>query len=270
MANENSFFMEVAISASLKAGQVLLDRFDDRVTATRKESVRDIFSEIDLDAECCAIDAIKMKCPGAGILCEEQGIIGTLKDSYWIIDALDGTVNYLNGVPFYAVSIAHVTDGSPDACSIFFPAMNELFFAAKTLGSFKNQSKITVKDVGLDSALLAASFSGKKLDDAKRPLEYELFGRLNDMSSGCLRTGSAALNLAFLAEGRFGGCWGKLSRIWDVAAGLLLAEEAGAKVALYKAVEFPDRVSYIASCHTIFNLISDMVVPCFIGGEDAS
>lgn len=267
MIHESRLYMEVAISASLVAGQLLIDRFGDPVTAARKESIRDVYSEIDLDAESRAIDVIASKCPGTGILSEERGVIGALNDSYWIIDALDGTVNYLHQIPFYAVSIAHISHGKADACAVFFPAMNELFFAAKGLGAFKNQKKISVNDDELERSLLAVSFSGKHLDDRDRLLEYELFGRMNDISSGCLRTGSAALNLAFLAEGRFNGCWGKLSRIWDVAAGLLLAEEAGAKTKIVRSPKFTDRISYIAACESVFESLVGIVVPCF-GGDN--
>lgn len=231
--NDYTQKLEIAIHAAVAAGNILNNHVGDafHLTRVRKESFRDIATEADMYAEKKIIEMIQQK-DNSPIVSEEAGVVGDLdeKRGYWVVDPLDGTVNYAHRMPFYAVSIAYMEDGVPVVGAIYNPTLNELFYGAKGLGVYKNHNKISVIDRKPEDSLFAISFSGKKYDNEVRPQEFANFREINDKTMGCLRTGSAALNLAYLAEGRLGGCVGRFNKIWDVAAGFIIAELAGAKV----------------------------------------
>ena len=228
----NSEILKVAIKASVEAGKILMQNFEKNNSSFKiKESLRDISTEIDTMAENTIIKILKNFDDEITIYTEEQGLVNDKsKNKYWIIDALDGTVNYINRIPFFCVSIAFVKDDKVETSAIFVPYFNDLYFAARGIGSFKNHQALKVGDCNFSDSLFAVSFSGKNHEPKIRKKEFELLGEVNDSSRGCLRTGSAALNLALLAEGSFDGCWGKANKYWDIAAGLLIAELAGNKL----------------------------------------
>lgn len=264
MNNKLATLMEVAISAAMGAGRELLDRYGDQFTTLSKESARDIVSDADYAAEDRAIDIVRRHIPNARIFSEERGEIGsTDAQDYWIIDALDGSVNFVHQVPLFSVSVAYFGGGQVQAGCIYVPLADDIYYAARGLGAFKNKRALRVQEVHLKQSLFAASFSGKNFDPTRRDQEYMAFGRVNDASCGCLRTGSAALNLAFLAEGRLNGCWGKANKRWDIAAGLLLAEEAGAHVETTPASDDGERLNFIAAPASNFHFLTDQVRSCF-------
>jgi myo-inositol-1(or 4)-monophosphatase len=264
MNNNLPDLMEVAISAAMGAGRELLDRYGEQFTTLSKESVRDIVSDADIAAENTAIEIVRSHYPNARILSEEKGQTGDSQaDDYWIIDALDGSVNYVHQVPLFSVSIAYFREGEVQASSIYVPLADDIYYAAKGLGAFKNKHGLRIQDLPLSQSLFAASFSGKNFDPDRRDQEFLAFGRINDASCGCLRTGSAALNLAFLAEGKLNGCWGKANKHWDIAAGLLLAQEAGAQVQTSAVSQGGDRMNYIAASNSNFYFLSDHVRSLF-------
>lgn len=264
MNNNVASMMEVAISAAMGAGRELLNRYGDQLMTLRKESARDLVTEADYAAEDRAIEIVRSQLPNARILSEEKGETGDVEaQDYWIIDALDGTVNYIHQVPLFSVSVAYYKDGQVQASSIYVPLADDIYYAAQGLGAFKNKRSLRVRDVPLSQSLFAASFSGKNFDPPRRDKEFIAFGRVNDASCGCLRTGSAALNLALLAEGKLNGCWGKANKRWDIAAGLLLAKEAGAHVETTAAREDSGRLNYIAAPMSNFEFLSDHVCSCF-------
>lgn len=256
--------MEVAISAAMAAGQELLALYGEKLSVSSKESWRDIVSEADHRAEEAAIETVCRHTPGLRIVSEERGDSGEgpLLDG-WLIDALDGSVNYVHQVPLFGVSVAYVQQGQTQAASIYVPMADDIYYAARGLGAFKNKHSLKVVDAPLSQSLFAASFSGKNFDPGRRDEEYLAFGRVNDASCGCLRTGSAALNLAFLAEGRFNGCWGNANKHWDLAAGLLLAEEAGACIHAQQASEDATRLNFIAAPKSNFTFLCDQVRDIF-------
>lgn len=221
--------LETAIKASVEAGKVLMQNFnDDKKKTIKKESLRDVSSKVDELAENTIIDILKNYDKDISIMTEEQGlVVNKSKNKYWLIDALDGTVNYLNKIPFFCVSIAYIEDDVTQTAVVYAPYYNDLYFASRDVGSFKNHQKLVSNDCNFSDALFSVAFSGKNHEPEKRIEEFKVFGEINDSSRGCLRTGSAALNLALLAEGSFDGCWGKANKYWDIAAGLLIAELAG-------------------------------------------
>lgn len=264
MNDDVTIKMEVAIAAAMRAGRELIDCFGDQISIIEKESHRDIASEADFIAEDSAIEVIQSHYPNSRIFSEERGEIGdpTAQD-YWIIDALDGSVNYIHQVPLFSVSVAYFSQGQVQAGSVYVPLADDIYYAAKDRGAFKNKSKLCVRDISSTESLFSASFSGRAFDRNLREQEFLAFGRVNDASCGCLRTGSAAINLVYLAEGKFNGCWGKAAKNWDIAAGLLIAQEAGALVRVTQASFNGELLNYIAAPKLNFQFLSDQVSSSF-------
>lgn len=261
---KNTVLLEVAIKAAMKAGRELLERYDGQLSTLSKESFRDIYSEADHAAEDCALQVLRQHDPAIAVLSEEKGYSGAAgADDFWIVDALDGSVNYVHHVPFFSVSVAYMSAGQPLAGAIYAPLFDDLYYAQQGGGAFKNQRAIRTPDKRPEDSLFAASFSGKSFDPARRDEEYAAFGEVNDHTRGCLRTGSAALNLAYLAEGRLNGCWGKAAKSWDIAAGLLIAREAGASVYAQPPSSERDRLNYIAAPAHNFDYLQTRVARCF-------
>lgn len=251
---KNELLMQIAIKAAMSAGKILLQNYGDLKEISQKQSYRDIVTNIDKQAENAMIEILYDFDPNISIITEEQGkIINSSQNKYWLIDALDGTVNYVNQIPFFSVSVAYVENNVIIASAIYLPFYDDIYFGAREVGVFKNHKKIKSKDSSLESSLFAVTFSGKNYDSVNRSNEFQLFSTINDNSRGCLRTGSAALNLAFLAEGRLNGCWGKAAKFWDVAGGILLAELSGCKVSLVKNSQKSENCSYLATGEQLWN-----------------
>src|SRR3989344_6613524 len=162
--------LEIAIRAAVAAGNILHKQTGDTfyLTRVKKESFRDIATEADIYAEKKIIEIIKQD-DDSPIVSEESGIYGNLdeKKNFWVVDPLDGTVNYTHNFPLYAVSVAYLEQGVPVVGVIYNPFLNELFYGAKELGVYKNHNKISIIDRTPSDALFAVSFSGKKYDDAR-------------------------------------------------------------------------------------------------------
>ena len=252
----NKEFLEIAIKAVVSAGNLIEERHKDILNVSRKESLRDIVTHVDKLAENKIIEILKNFDENIPILTEESGFVqGSSKETYWTVDALDGTVNYVNHIPFYGVSIAFFDKNKISVAAIFNPYSNELYYGGEGLGVFKNQKSLKIIDRNPEECLFSMAFSGKNYEPVKRTEEFLLFGEINDNTRGCLRTGSAAMNLAYLAEGRFGGCLGKANKMWDVAAGLLLAKLAGAKVQYNEVDTDKHLVNYVATIPKAWELI---------------
>lgn len=246
---DNRAILEAAIQAAVPAGDLLMKHYQDVLKVSNKESIRDIVTSVDQLSEQGIVESLSGFDSGLAIVSEEQGQArgrGDEKD-YWLIDALDGTVNYVNRIPVFCVSIAFVRNGNTAVGVIYNPFANDLYYGADGIGAFKNQGKLSVRDKHHSECLFSAAFSGRNYDPQRREEEYRLFGEINDQTRGVLRTGSAGMNLAWLAEGRLGGCWGKANKQWDIAAGILIAGLAGAK-STCRFVNSADRiVSHVAS-----------------------
>lgn len=252
--------LEIALPAAVAAGNLLLEHSNDFMKVSSKESLRDIVTEVDRYAEKKIIEILKDYNPSSAILTEESGrILGKNEKNYWIIDALDGTVNYVNHIPFYAVSIAFIEDNSPTVGVVYNPVASDLYYGIEGIGVYKNHTKIKSRDRIAEECLFAVAFSGKKYDPVTRNEEFLMFEKVNDSTRGCLRTGSAAMNLSYLAEGRLGGCWGKANKTWDVVAGILLAELSGAIVEYRYVNKEKNLVSYIGGVPSAWNFMKKNV-----------
>lgn len=218
--------LNTAIKAARRAGTVIMRHLDrlDRLTVETKGRA-DYVSEVDRLAEAEIIHHLHQAYPDTAILGEETGQHKG-NDYCWIIDPLDGTTNFLHGIPQFAVSIALRNKDRLEQAVVFDPFKNELFTASRGTGAYLNDRRIRVSRVQqLEFALLGTGFpfrSNAHLDDWMKTLRIFI-----EETSGVRRAGSAALDLAYVASGRFDGFWEFGLRPWDMAAGCLLIQEAG-------------------------------------------
>ena len=217
--------------AVLSAGRFLLDCFG-KVHEIRYKGAIDIVTEADLAVQNFIIDQLKTITPGFSILSEEGYKNETSSSSRWILDPLDGTVNFAHGFPFFAISLALEVENAITHGWIYNPVYEELFFAHKGRGAFKNGKRIEVSSSrDLLQSLIATGFPyhvHKEAEKIARP-----FTAFLGKARGIRRAGSAALDLAYLACGVFDGFWEEGLKPWDVAAGWLLVEEAAGKVSTF-------------------------------------
>ncbi|MGB7431519.1 MAG: inositol monophosphatase family protein [Ahrensia sp.] len=215
--------------ASLLAGKSLLEASRNRhALNVNQKTAGDFVSDADRQAEQIIFDCLSEHFPDYGWLGEETGERpGGDHGLRWIVDPLDGTTNFLRGLPHWAVSIGLFRGEEPLSAVIYDPAKNELFCAEKGCGAFLNGHKIKVSaDVDFDHALLASGVpSGGRTKYLNHCLED--IAALMPQTAGLRRWGAAALDLAYVAAGRFDAYWERNLGPWDIAAGMLLVTEAG-------------------------------------------
>jgi myo-inositol-1(or 4)-monophosphatase len=227
--------LTIAIRAARTAGNTITRCSDqlERLTVEQK-TLNDFVSEVDRMAEKDVIEIIQKAYPNHAILSEEAGEIPAKdkegEDFKWIIDPLDGTTNFLHGMPHYAVSIACMIKGRLEIAVVYNPVTDELFTASRGNGAKLNNTRIRVSGrPSLDGALLGTGipFSQDRDFDAYLSTMRKFMGR----PAGIRRAGAAALDLAYVAAGRFDGFWEEQLKPWDMAAGVLLVREAGGLIA---------------------------------------
>ncbi len=224
--------LNIAIKAARAAGKVINRASLD--VSTLKVGVKahsDYVTEVDKAAEAAILDILLDAYPQYGVLAEESGNAGTNPDAeyQWIIDPLDGTTNFIHGVPQYAVSIALAHRGVVQHGVVYDTNRNELFTASKGGGAFVNEKRIRVtKRTKLNEALLATGFPYRSFDHVDAYLA--IFKEFAQKTAGMRRPGAAAIDLAWVACGRFDGFWEFGLSPWDMAAGALLVSEAGGLV----------------------------------------
>ena len=211
--NSISANLNIMIKASEKASKVLIKDFGEiEKLQVSKKGPRDFVTNSDLKTEKIIIDELKKAKPNYSILSEEKGIENNKdKNNTWIIDPIDGTINYLHGVPHFAISIALRSYDQIVAGCIYDPIKDEMFYAEKNNGAYFNNQRIKVsKKNKIEDCLFVA---GSKIN-----YDNELLIR----NSGC-----AALDMAYVASGRYDGYFQKNINLWDIAAGIIIVEEAG-------------------------------------------
>ena len=222
--------LSVAIEAAKDAGKFLkysIGRV--RNVETKKGEVRNLVSEIDKMSEEKIIGTIKRHFPNHAILAEESGGTESQAEYKWIIDPLDGTTNYTHGFPVFCVSIGIEHKEKLIAGVIYDPNFDELFTAERGKGAFLNGKKISVsKRATLNESMLVTGFPYNISENPNRAIER--FINFLVKAQAVRRMGSAAIDLAYVAAGRYEGFWEVALNPWDVAAGVLLIEEAGGKV----------------------------------------
>lgn len=226
--------LRIAINAARAAGKIIDRAFRDvEVLPVEKKSVNDFVTAIDRASEKAVIDTIKAAHPNHRFIGEEFGIHGPKDAEYeWIIDPLDGTTNFVRGIPQFAVSIACRHKGRLEHGVIYDPVKNEEFTASRGQGAALNGRKIRVSaNKSLTGSLLVTGipFTSETIEyiDGYNALSKNL---LLKNTAGIRRPGAASLDLAYLAAGRFDGFWELNLKPWDIAAGVLLVREAGGLV----------------------------------------
>lgn len=218
---------EVAVAAARAGGEILREHFG-TVLDVRYKGEIDVVTEVDEAAEATIVSMIREAFPTHRILAEEGSTGGDDPSHLWIIDPLDGTTNYSHGMPQFSVSIAYQQDGVIEAGIIYEPSLDELYVAVKGAGATLNGKPIHVSVVEiLRRALVATGFPYER---ERLPLALRQFGLFAERAQAVRRIGSAALDLAYVAAGRFDAYWETVIQPWDIAAGLLLVEEAGGRV----------------------------------------
>ena len=226
-----SALLKVMSDAARKAARGLNRDFGElaELQVSRKGAA-DYVSAADIKAEQVLFEALSKARPGYGFLGEERGLIeGTDKSHTWIVDPLDGTTNFLHAIPHFAINIALQREGVVVAAVTYNPITNELFWAEKGKGCFVNDKRLRVAArKHLDEAVLATGIPF--LGHGQHAKFLKELHQISQRVAGVRRFGAAALDLAFVAAGRFDGFWERDLKPWDLAAGLLLVSEAGGKV----------------------------------------
>ncbi|MEO7852486.1 MAG: inositol monophosphatase family protein, partial [Rubrivivax sp.] len=224
--------LNIAVKAARAAGAIInRAALDVDLLKVNTKHPNDFVTEVDLAAEGVIIDTLLEAYPGHGILAEESGRARGAKDSeyVWIIDPLDGTTNFIHGLPTYAVSIALSVRNQVQQAVVYDPARNDLFFASKGRGAYLNDRRLRVsKRVRLAESLLGTGFPFRTGDDFKRYMA--MLETVMPRCAGLRRPGAAALDLCYVAAGWYDGFFETGLSPWDMAAGSLMVTEAGGLV----------------------------------------
>jgi myo-inositol-1(or 4)-monophosphatase len=227
--------LNFAIQTARDAGRILAERFGRKIEISNKSEI-DLVTESDLASERLIIERIKTYYPRHAILAEESGASEPANgekrsDWRWIIDPLDGTTNYAHGYPTFCVSIGLECQGRLELGVVYDPIRDEVFSAERGQGAALNGRRIRVSPTpSLASALLCTGFP---YDVRERSEFARHFTNFIMVAQAVRRDGAAALDLAYVAAGRFDGFWEEGLKPWDVAAGVLMIEEAGGRVSNY-------------------------------------
>ncbi len=219
---------DVAIDAALQAGAYIRAQYHQARRVTHK-GVVDLVTQVDVEAERLIVSRLRASFPDHGILAEESPGAFAMAPARWIVDPLDGTTNFVHGVPHVAVSIGLEVSGRLEVGVIYDPHRDELFVAARGEGAYLNGRRIRVaQPVPLAEALLATGFPYDRRVHAAAYLAH--VQAFMEHGQGIRRMGAAALDLAWVACGRYNGFWEFKLKPWDIAAGIVLVEEAGGVV----------------------------------------
>ena len=229
-------FLTVATQAA-EAGGKVLQSFWGKLENVQEKTPGNLVTEADTASERMVLDILKTAFPEHRILAEESGASGEITSSYvWAVDPLDGTTNYAHHFPVFSVSIGLLFEGQPIVGVVYNPITNELFTAGLGLGAFltqngQSQSIRVSKTKQVADSLLATGFAYDRRE--VKDNNYAEFCHFTQVTQGVRRLGSAALDLAYVAAGRFDGYWERGLSPWDMVAGIVLVLEAGGQVSGY-------------------------------------
>jgi myo-inositol-1(or 4)-monophosphatase len=257
---QTSALLNVMIAAARKAGRALARDFGEveNLQVSRK-GPSDFVSSADIKAEKTLFEELSKARPGYGFVMEERGVVeGTDKTNRWLVDPLDGTTNFLHAIPHFAVSIGLEREGVLVAGVIYNVVRDELFWAEKGAGAYLNDRRLRVAArADMRDALFATGtpFLGKPGHDKA----LKEIGNVIAKSAGIRRFGSAALDLAYVAAGRFDGYWERNLNVWDIAAGAVIVREAGGTVIEVDGGDFMQTGSILASNASLTPLLAKAV-----------
>jgi myo-inositol-1(or 4)-monophosphatase len=211
-----------------QAGKILVSGFRQSIQIDHKSEI-DLVTEMDRRSEAFLLERIRKGYPDDHIVAEESGIIHGKNGHVWYIDPLDGTVNYAHGIPIFAVSVGYVLDGKVEIGVIYDPILEECYSAQRGKGAYLNGVPLQVSSADeLIRSLLVTGFPYDIRDNPENNLDH--YAKFSLCSQGVRRLGSAALDLCYVAAGRYEGYWQTQIETYDIAAGALLVEEAGGVV----------------------------------------
>ena len=227
--------LNVMIKASEKASKILIRDFGEiEKLQVSTKGPGDFVTSADKRTEKIIIDELQKAHPEYGIVSEEKGIINKSNfKNRWIIDPIDGTMNFMNGIPQFAISIGYEEDGEVKSGVIFNPITNEMFCAEKGNGSYLNNSRIRVSNKKKICDALLVTGGPKGASKIKDKIFSEYINVSKNVSN-VRKFGSAALDIAYVACGRFDGYWQRELNYWDIAAGIIILKEAGGFVDFFE------------------------------------
>jgi myo-inositol-1(or 4)-monophosphatase len=253
-------FLATAVEVVLRAGGIQMSRRESGFHVNKKGTI-DLVTEVDLECEQMCRALLADRFPDHDILAEEMGAGPARAASRyrWVFDPLDGTTNYAHGLPVFCASLALEIDGRPEVGAIYDPTRSELFTGERGQGAFLNGARLRVSETGglLDSLLV----TGFPYDVHQKigPL-VTMFAAFLGQARAVRRLGSAALDLCYVAAGRFDGFWEQSLKPWDVAAGALIVEEAGGRVTGMDGTPFdPAAAHLVASNGQIHDAMLDVI-----------
>lgn len=227
---------QIAVRAAYQAGRFLRDHFGHLNQVDKKGDI-DLVTAADLASEKAVLEVIRDSFPAHAFLAEESGASSYLSDYTWIIDPLDGTTNFVHSLPIFAVSIGCQYKGEMVVGVVFNPINGELFSAVRGQGATLNDRSISVSDTAvMKESLLVTGFPYDLRDKADSLMRR--FHQCMLASQGIRRLGSAALDLCYVACGRFDGFWEEDLKPWDTAAGMLIVLEAGGRVSDFSGTPY--------------------------------
>ncbi|MEX2273394.1 MAG: inositol monophosphatase family protein [Vicinamibacterales bacterium] len=232
--------LSTAIEAVLEAGRIQLSYFRTGIRVDKKGTI-DIVTEADVAVETMFRGLITERFPAHAVVAEEMGQGGAEGATHeWVFDPIDGTTNFVHGIPFFCASLALEVGGEAVVAAIYEPTRRELYTAERGVGAWLNGEPLHVSETGaLIDAVVCTGFPYSIVEERAEPVA--LFGRFLGVSRAVRRFGSAALDLAYVAAGRLDGFYETTLNRWDIAAGALIVQEAGGRVTAYGGGRFDSR-----------------------------
>jgi myo-inositol-1(or 4)-monophosphatase len=255
--------LTVMIAAARKAGRSLARDFGEveQLQVSRKGPA-DFVTAADTKAEQVLFEELSKARPGYGFVMEERGVVaGTDKTHRWIVDPLDGTLNFMHGLPHWAISLGLEREGELIAGVIYDVAKNELFLAEKGKGAFMNDRRLRIAArTSIGEALFVTGMAHPtRASEKGRAGFLQEFDRVTMVSAGVRRSGSAALDLAYVAAGRYDGYWERNLSQWDIAAGAVIVREAGGLARELDGGDFMETGSIVAANEKLLPLLQKAV-----------
>ena len=259
----NSPQINIITKACMKASRSLIRDFGEiENLQVSSKGPGDFVTSADKRTEKIIIEELQRAHPDYGIITEESGIINKTNTSKrWIIDPIDGTTNFLNGIPQFAISIGYEEENEIKCGVIFDPIKNEMFFAEKGNGAYLNNSRIRVSNKRKLKDALLVTGGPRQSSKIKEEIFSEFIKVSNSILSPIRKFGSAALDIAYVASGRFDGYWQRELNYWDIAAGMIILKEAGGFIDFFEPDnEAPLKKNILASNANIHKELSDLII----------
>ena len=259
----NSPKINIITKACMKASRSLIRDFGEiENLQVSSKGPGDFVTSADKRTEKIIIEELQKAHPDYGIITEESGVINKANtNNRWIIDPIDGTTNFLNGIPQFAISIGYEEENEIKCGVIFDPIKNEMFCAEKGNGAYLNNSRIRVSNKKKLKDALLVTGGPRQSSKIKEEIFSEFIKVSNNVLSPVRKFGSAALDVAYVACGRFDGYWQRELNYWDIAAGIIILKEAGGLVNFFeKDNEAPLKRNILASNSNIHDELSNLIL----------